>query len=268
MTSEPSQQSEGIYGHYWDDYIDSWAQRNEAWGNKFEWPGDEWGSQRDWDFIWHHFFKPGDVEHWQRAVEIGPGSGKYTLRILGGSEAKVRAYDISAKYLEVCARRCQQPIADGRLSLHLLDINSPNQIVSEIEAAGWRRQVDAFVSIAAMVHVDLQYMIVYLLNAALSLKRGGKLVLTLADATSPYGFLQLLEDIRWAYPAQKDPRGSCKFEWLSPDLVRYVLGQLGFDVLLLENTVRDIRLVASLERPAAADALEKYIANVPPKGQA
>ena len=259
MDPKNAEDPKSIYGAFWDDFVKTWPDRNERRGGTHTWPGDEWGNPQKWAEVFERLFVRAGVESWQRAVEIGPGSGKYTLKVLQVSAAQVRAYDVSTAYLEVCRTRCQAQIDERRLSLHPIDIKAPNQMLADMEAIGWRRQVDAVYSIAAMVHVDLQYVIVYMLNAALALKPGGKLLLTLADATSPFGFVQLLKDICWAYPAQANPRGSAKFEWLSPDLVRHVLDRLGFVVDWLNNDQRDILLVASLAKPELAAGLEQYI---------
>jgi osmotically-inducible protein OsmY len=250
----------GIYSKYWDNFVSTWSDRPAIRANEYQWPGDEWGNPEEWDFLFQKMFVPAGVEQWQRAIEIGPGSGKYTLKVLGASPAVVRAYDMSAAYLDVCRSRCRQVVDEGRLSLHVLDINRPNQILADAQGVGWERSVDAVYSIAAMVHVDLQYLVAYLLNAALALKQGGKLLLTLADATSPKGFAQLMKDIRWAYPAQANPSGSAKFEWLSPDLIRHILTRLGFIVSWIENHERDIFLVATLADLKPSEALREHIA--------
>jgi osmotically-inducible protein OsmY len=262
-TQESEASSKGIYSKYWDQFISNWADRPKMRENEYRWPGDEWGSPEQWEFIFQKMFIPAGVEQWRRAIEIGPGSGKYTLKVLSASQAVVRAYDVSASYLDVCRSRCQEVVDEGRLSLHLLDTKRPNQILAEAAEVGWERGVDAVYSIAAMVHVDLQYLVTYLLNASLALKPEGKLLLTLADATSPGGFTQLLKDIRWAYPAQGNPSGSPKFEWLSPDLIRYVLMRLGFIVNWIDNFERDIFLVATLAKVRPSETLRRYIALEP-----
>jgi osmotically-inducible protein OsmY len=259
-TPETENSSRGIYSKYWDDFISNWHDRPALRASGHQWPGDEWGSPREWEYLFKKMFVPAGVEQWKQAIEIGPGSGKYTLKVLGASPAVVRAYDVSAAYLDVCGTRCRELVDEGRLSLHLLDPKRPDQMVAEAEQAGWLRSVDAVYSIAAMVHVDLQYLTAYLLNAALVLKPEGKLLLTLADATSPGGFAQLVRDIRWAYPAQGNPSGSQKFEWVSPDLIRYVLTRLGFLVNWIENYQRDIFLVATLAHVRVPQTLREHLA--------
>ena len=53
-----------------------------------------------------------------------------------------------------------------------------------------------------MVHVDLQYLAAYFTTAAICLRPGGKLVMTLADATSAKGREKLLRDIPLYFPKQ------------------------------------------------------------------
>jgi hypothetical protein len=253
-----NEQNQGIYGRYWDTYVEKrWPKVKAASGEVYEWPGDEWGSPEVWESIHQELFVPSGVREWQRAVEIGPGSGKYTLKVLEGSRATIRAYDVSAQYISVCETRCQEWIKQERLSMHLLGIARADQMLTDLTGCGWRRTVDAFYSIGAMVHVDLQYLIVYLVTAGMTLKRGGKLILTLADASGETGFQKLLNDIRWYYPAQDKPNP--KYEWLSPDLVQSILPRLGFETNLLSNKQRDLYVVATLARPELADDLHHYL---------
>ena len=80
-----------------------------------------------------------------------------------------------------------------------------------------------------MVHVTLQHMITYLLTAAITLRKGGMLLLTLPNVTSDEGFATLLDDARRCYSQQHDPNIP-RFEWLAPELVSDLLAQLGFKV--------------------------------------
>jgi SAM-dependent methyltransferase len=259
MRPDGEQEARSVYGSQWDTYVRSWG---GAGSGQLEWPGDEWGNPQTWERVFNRLFVPAGVASWKRAVEIGPGSGKYTLKVLENSPAEVRAYDISGRFLEVCEERCRRQVEEGRLSLHLLSPTDPDQILLDLEANGWRGELDAFYSIDAMVHVDLQYMIVYLLTAALSLKPGGQLLLTLADVTSERGFRMLLEGASpyWHTqdPAAKTPG---KFEWLSIDMVRFVLEHLGFELTVMtsDDDFRDLFVVASLAHPETAADLEKYL---------
>ena len=92
-------------------------------------------------------------------------------------------------------------------------------------AAGGR-EVDAVYSIAAMVHVDLQYLMAYLVTAAAVLRPGGKLTLSLATAATDAGFQKLVEDVGNFWEAQADPAGSSKFEWFSGTMVESLLPRL------------------------------------------
>jgi ubiquinone/menaquinone biosynthesis C-methylase UbiE len=259
MGSENQPKPDSVYGRYWDYYIESWRKSPERYGENLEWPGDEWGHPGGWDQLYNQLFQPAGVESWERAVEIGPGSGKYTLKVLGASNATVRAYDVSAAFLDVCRERCGEMIAGDRLSLHLLQAASADEMLNDLRRAEWGRQIDAVYSIDAMVHVDLQYLIAYLVTAALVLRPGGKLMLTLPDVTRGPGFAKLMKDIVWTFPSQGRAIGSGKFEWLSPDIVQSLLPRLGFQIDLLDDSQRDLRVAASLADPALAQALEHYL---------
>jgi hypothetical protein len=86
-----------------------------------------------------------------------------------------------------------------------------------------------------MVHVDLQYLIVYLITAGLVLKPGGKVIMTLADVTTDANFNQMLEEISFTFPGQSNPMGTSKFERISPDILRSVLPRLGFAIDRLDT---------------------------------
>jgi len=259
MSAVQTNTDKSIYARFWDKYAETWNQIKPSLGESCVWPGDEWGNAATWEDMFQQLFVRAGVTTWERAVEIGAGSGKFTLRVLGASSAQVRAYDVSAQYLKVCENRCGEWVQKRRLSLNLLNTSMASHMLSDLRACGWQRRVDGFYSIDAMVHVDLQYLIAYLLTAAVVLKPGGKLVLTLADATSALGFPALLQDICWTFPLQASPLGSSKFEWLSPDLIRTVLTRLGFNVDWFGGNGRDLWLVATLVDVQTADGLGHYL---------
>ena len=130
--------------------------------------------------------------------------------------------------------------------------------------AGLVRKVDALFSIDAMVHVDLQYLVTYWINAALVLRTGGRVLMTLADPTSEAGFQKLIRDIRKFYKFQG--RMCPKFEYLSVPIVRRVLESIGFEIEMLEHWAqrpgaapRDIYLIARMARPEQADGFRLAI---------
>lgn len=250
MAREP-----GAYGRFWDEWVERW---DVVRGDRdLEWPGDNWGTPEGWEQLFQSLFVPAGVGEWQRAVEIGPGSGKYTVKVLATSPAHVRAYDVSEKFLQICHTRCHDAVADGRLTLGALDTGRADWLLDDLTRAGWRRAVDGFYSIDSMVHVDLQYLIAYLLTAALVLREGGSLVLTVADATTEHGFERLLSDTAHFYPGQSEPPGN-KMEWMSPDLVRAILARLGFVPLVLEHRFH-LLVGARLSETERAERLERYL---------
>lgn len=240
----------------WDSYVADWDQHFSRQG-RLEWPGDEWGSSKVWEAVHRRMFVPAGLEQWRRAVEIGPGSGKYTLQALRNPELTVRAYDVSRSFLDICGQRCEAAIQEARLSLHLLHLEHPYELLADLTAAGWRREVDAFFSIDTMVHVDLQDLIVYFITAALTLKPEGKLLVTLSNATSELGFRLLLREISKCYGQSAGPYG--RFRWLSPQIPELILPRLGFRVDSLSTAPRDIYLIATLTDPEVADHFEKFL---------
>jgi SAM-dependent methyltransferase len=237
-----------IYKSQWDRYIETF--RGEGW------PGDEWGQPWIWERVFERLFT--GAGSWQRAVEIGQGSGKYTLKVLENPGVSVRAYDVSEPFLEVCAKRCAEHVHSGRLSLRQIDLSTPRFLLDDLQ--DWRRTVDAVYSIGTFVHIDLQYAMAYLLAAAAVLKPGGKLILTFGSIASDAGFQRMLEDVKRFWSGQSDPRGSGKYEWLCGSLVESLLPRLGFDIdMLLEPESINLSVVATLARPEAGDELTKYL---------
>ncbi|MCC7276141.1 MAG: class I SAM-dependent methyltransferase [Alphaproteobacteria bacterium] len=245
------------YGDYWDLYVRSIfpqirAERDPA-AERLLWPGDEWGTPDIWSKIFEMVFVPELDPGLARAVEIGPGAGKYTAMVLERYPlATVLAADVSAAYLAVLADRLAPAVAAGRLALIRLepDWDQFRRIAAE---RGWEGTVDLVFSIDAMVHVDLQFLVAYWMGAAAMLRPGGKMIMSVADATSPHGFDKLIADVPTYFAAQG--KITSKFEWLCPPMVAHVLDRLGFDVRFVPKLAgRDCWFVATRRAVTPASA--------------
>jgi SAM-dependent methyltransferase len=250
---------------FWDDYVKREFPILRGDRTDLPWPGDEWGNPDGWRDQFETLFWPARAAQWRDAVEIGPGSGKYTLELLNAvPDVRVHAYDVSPSFLAVCAERCRAEIDAGRLRLACLESRHARELLDDLDRHGLAGGLDGFYSIDAMVHVDLQYLVVYLLTAALALRQDGHLVLTLADAGSDKGFAKLMKDASHHYPRQGRPSG--KFEWLGKELVTELLGRLGFELVFMDNYLtrrpgegRDICLAARLASPDLAEKLRHHL---------
>jgi len=222
------------YGDFWDDYVKRFPKLKETlydserYGH-VTWPGDEWGRPDRWQMLFESMFVQQIKTPPVTAIEIGSGSGKYTHLFLEQyPSARVVAMDVSQSYLNVLCKRFADYIAAGRLTTATIG-TKPSTVTDLAKEHGIAPgALDVLYSIDAMVHVDLQYLVAYWMSAQELLKTGGKLIMTVADATREHGFKKLIGDINAFFPAQGRP--TSKFEWLSPDLVNHVLGRLGFEV--------------------------------------
>jgi SAM-dependent methyltransferase len=250
------------YSQAWDHYVGDWSGdltkrtdldarlASDGGRGKVKWPGDEWGNEEIWKGVIDRLLVPAGLSQWKRVIEIGQGSGKYTLPVLAQPDAQVKCFDMSQKFLDVCGARCADYVKERRLSLHCLVNDQPRMIQQICEQEGWTRNVDAFMSIDAMVHVDLNILASYFLAASEVLKPGGKLVMTLADVSSDAGFEKLMRELTYTFNTAG--QFNCQFEWLHPALVKDLLPRFGFEVTRLANAWRDIELIATFVDPQSA----------------
>jgi SAM-dependent methyltransferase len=269
-----AQKPEGPSESLWNEYARGWEKmvnkvRNqeksqdapdELWlrlameKGQLNFPGDEWGTSESWKQLFMKLFMEQGVEQWKHAFEIGAGSGKYTDLVWNANaDIKICCLDVAPNFLDIVKTRFQPRLGQTLSTFYIVQSAGDFPLEDAFAQLNWPL-LDAVYSIDAMVHVDLQYLISYFVSAARLLKPGGKLIMTLADCTSPMGFGTLLRDIhRYFRLAGKQ----CpKFEWLCPEAVNFIMTQLGFKVVILENPGRDLWLVAELvERNKAIDAL-------------
>jgi SAM-dependent methyltransferase len=240
------------YAALWDQYV------KDIKPETGKWPGDEWSNEEWWQLTFKRMFVDQGANAWRHCVEIGAGSGKYTQYLLAHSATDIVAFDISAEFLGVLGKRLADSIAAKRLIPELLRAQKSSEMYDVIKQRGWLRQVDAFYSIDAMVHVDLQYLMAYIATAALVLKQGGKLIMNLADATTDLGFTYLVDSIKPYYPRQSRPVG--KFEFISRDLICSVLQRIGFTIEFIpELSHREAYFVATLSDLSHAKFLERVL---------
>ncbi len=86
MSTAQRNATQTMSGRTWDRYLETWQGEHNADG-KYEWPGDEWGTPESWDDLYNNLFEAANVSGWRCAVEIGPGSGKYSIAC---SEGRMR----------------------------------------------------------------------------------------------------------------------------------------------------------------------------------
>lgn len=257
------------YGELWDRYVaESFPKLQES-DSRLTYPGEEWGNEQSWQRIFDKLFTPSGVANWDAAIEIGGGGGKYTERVLRANDkVRVFGFDVSKNFLDATAARLGDFVANGRLTLTEIDSVAPDAMTTLIEKAGLKRKVDAMFSIDAMVHVDLQYLFTYWVNAAQVLKPGGRILMTLADPTTESGLQKITRDIRKFYKFQG--RICPKFEYLSEEIVRHALGELGFEIESLDawsywdgRPARDLYLIAKLVDVAKAETFRDALRQDP-----
>jgi hypothetical protein len=233
--------SPDVYARNWDKYVQQHFPKVKERRPDLAWPGDEWGNQNQWTTYFERLIADSLPHDTAWALEIGGGAGKYTILTLDRFPgAKIISCDVSVAYLDVLRDRCADHIARGRLFPEFIE-PSASALTDACRKHDLVGKLDAVISIDAMVHVDLQYLASYWKESAHLLRSGGKLIMTVADATSPAGTVKLLEDIP-LYFSNANMLG--KFEWISPDIVTTVLGHLGFDVKIF-RLERDCGFVAT-----------------------
>ena len=184
--------------------------------------------------VFDRLFANASAETWTHAIEIGGGDARYTAEVLAANlTVKLAGFDVSEAVMQAASAKLATHVAAGRLEYHRIDPVHPDSILKVVERARLKRQVDAVFSIDSLVHVDLQYQLAYWINAALVLKPGGWLIMSVADATSAAGFAKLTGDIRtfFAFQGQACPR----FEYQSLTMVTSLLQNIGFEVPYIWN---------------------------------
>ncbi|MDO6746274.1 class I SAM-dependent methyltransferase [Gilvimarinus sp. 1_MG-2023] len=251
----------GRYGDVWDQYVTEsfpaiqggepysgqslkpWRVLNQS-DDYYAWPGDEWGDKASSKRLLDEALTLNAVN---LICEFGAGGGRYTQLLLEKYESvEIISYDVSQKFEQVLRQRFSEEVDAGKLDTEIL-LEDPYQVVRSIKRRGKLGQVDAFVSFDAMVHVELHTLFMYWFAATKCLRIGGQLAMNVANAGSELGFMKLAANAPGVYRGQGGVGGH--FMWISPDIVHYLLTNLGFTVNLLEGNGRDLSFSATLENP-------------------
>jgi SAM-dependent methyltransferase len=245
MKEDPNRSKPRSYHADWDTYVENWdfyatlepSNRNRT---DLALPGDEWGTEKEWERITNMYLKPCLPKDSNGiAVEIGQGSGKYTLRV-ADSVSKIVCFDVSKKFIEIARSKLKEHIEQGTVFLEFLDLHNCYEIRDRIQKHDLIGKVDLFFSIDSMQHVELHTLFAYFINAAICLRIGGHMVITAGICTNDDGFERLLMEIPWCYGGH---RPSHQFYFLSKDIIWYCLERLGFEIVKHEED-RDILFVA------------------------
>jgi len=233
------------YADDWNEYV-----RNSNSYSKMEptnkgrtdlkYPGDEWGTLEEWTAYSDKFLKPFLPDDSSgMAVEIGQGSGKYTLQVIDKTSQMI-CFDVSEEFVKVAKERLTPYVGENKVHFELLKLQNCNEIVDILQRRHLKGKIDLFFSVDSMVHVELHTLIAYFINASQCLKLGGHMTMSVASCTTDAGFARLLDEIPWCYGGM---RPSHQFYFLSKDIICFILLKLGFEIVLFDEQ-RDINFVA------------------------
>jgi len=246
------------YAADWDNYVDQWRvfaeQEPSNRGRRdLVYPGDEWGTPEEWSAYADTYLRPFvPADGSGIAVEIGPGAGKYTLQLVP-SVRRVLCFDVSARFMEIAKSRLLDHVQAGKVEFELLRQLNAYEIQRAVAGRDLLGRVDLFYSIDSMQHVELHTLFAYMVNATACLKPGGHLTMTIANCLSDEGYARLVGEAGWCYGGS---RPSHQFYFLSAEIVRSLLRRLGYEVVRLDDSGRDINFVGrrgALEPPSLGD---------------
>ena len=239
----------------WDSYVESAKTRGE------KWPGDDWGDEELWRLWFERLFVPFGVATWERAIEIGQGTGKYTKQVLRAGPTHVLACDVSSHFLELCGERLTDYVSTKRLHLRRIKENDPCALQAAVRELGWSGHVDALFSIDTMVHLSFTAVACYMLAGTEVLRRDGYLIFTFANGRSGPGLRKMIQDMDQTVRGGGHPGTFC-FHWISPELVRSTASFMGYSVEICDldpHHGRDGHFVGMFTDPEKAEQARQKI---------
>jgi len=175
------------YARDWDEYSKDWETR---YGSTFRYLGDEWNSDGvGWnrDDFYFAIYAERWLHHESTVLEIGPGGGKWTVR-LAPKVKRVIALDVSEAMLQRTRQRCESA---GLSNVEFVLGNGQDfQPVAD-------ESIDFFFSYDVFVHIALEDSWPYTQEMARVLKPDGVGVCHYAVNTLPQGWEHIERNNDW-----------------------------------------------------------------------
>jgi len=249
------------YADDWNEYVKNFSEHakrepTNIGRTDLKYPGDEWGNPKYWAAYADRFLKPFLPDDLSGiAVEIGQGSGKYTLEVIDKIK-RIICYDVSKAFMKTAKDRLSKYIAKGKIEFELLKLWNCEEIINSLRSKNLLGNVDLFFSADSMVHVELHTLIAYFISGAKAIKLGGYMTMDVASCTNEKGFQRLLDETPFCYGGM---RPGHQFYFLSKDIIFFITKQLGFEVVVFDEQ-RDITFVVKKVKNISIDlkGINKY----------
>jgi len=216
----------------WDRYVESMVALGLV-------PGDEWANRERWESIYNGFLSKQAVKgEVRKFVEIGQGSGKYTLMALADHKPELAiCCDVSKRFLDYCEERISKTMPEATVRYELLPPKNRYALMDSVLKHTGPETVDLVFSIDVMVHVEAPLILNYLMNANSLLRLGGTVVMQVANGSTSSGVERMLEDVEPIHGPDEHFEG--KFQWVTPSLITRMATRAGLEVELMtcENGV-------------------------------
>ena len=225
------------HNKFWDEYSQSWDEevKPQIEGDVL---GEEWTSVERTNFIFERFAEPY-LGPEKRVVEIGPGGGKFSRRLIDRC-GELILVDISEEMLERANSQCghrarQELVEDGMLE--------------GIESGS----VDLVFSYDVFIHLESEEVFRYFAEVNRILRHGGVFSVHTSSFETRWGFYSYLEQIRQTRPVLGSRYGGRMYPMTSGILQKFGENS-GFDTLVSYSTPQDKDLIFSFQksRPARA----------------
>jgi ubiquinone/menaquinone biosynthesis C-methylase UbiE len=224
------------YANDWNSYSAEW---DERYGDRYQHLGDEWcddgTSERQWELrLFAHTVAPCLTSE-TRALEIGPGGGKWTVR-LAPRVRELVVFDVAEQMLDRTRRR----VASASLS-NVTFAHGNGRDMSSVASGS----VDLVFSYDVFVHIALEDTVAYLGEIARILRDGGVAILHHAVNDVPPALDRIESHNEW-YRDPANTRG--QYYYYSRDALDRLYARAGLRIVSAWTDY--CTTVITAERPA------------------